>query len=98
MDNFIQITLFCPPKPRLDTIVYWNAGKVFNVLMGDLLAFLSHLYFMFSEIYPSYDVIIFDVDSKDNSVGMSCPPQAFVDKAFLTRVHSLLAPTGTTKQ
>lgn len=51
-------------------------------------------YIQSKEIYPSYDVIIFDVDSKDNSVGMSCPPQAFVDKAFLTRVHSLLAPTG----
>lgn len=69
-----------------------------NVLVADLVVFLSHLSYLLSEIHPSYDVIIFDVDSKDNTVGMSCPPQAFVDKAFLTRVHSLLAPTGSTKQ
>lgn len=47
-----------------------------------------------SESTPSYDVIIFDVDSKDTSVGMSCPPQAFVDRAFLKQVHSLLSPSG----
>ena len=28
MDNFIQITVFCPPEPRLDAFVYRNAGKV----------------------------------------------------------------------
>ena len=51
----------------------------------------------FSESEPSYDVIIFDVDSKDTSVGMSCPPQAFVDRTFLTKVHSLLSPSGQCK-
>ena len=49
---------------------------------------------VFSESDRGYDVIIFDVDSKDTSVGMSCPPQAFVDTTFLTRVHSLLSPSG----
>ena len=39
-------------------------------------------------------VIIFDVDSKDTSVGISSPPQAFVDRTFLTRLHSLLSPSG----
>ena len=48
----------------------------------------------FSESDHGYDVIIFDVDSKDTSVGMSSPPQAFVDRTFLTRVLSLLSPSG----
>ena len=39
-------------------------------------------------------MVIFDVDSKDTSVGMSCPPQAFVDQEFLTQVHALLTSTG----
>lgn len=51
-------------------------------------------YIRSKESTPSYDVIIFDVDSKDTSVGMSCPPQAFVDRAFLKQVHSLLSPSG----
>ena len=52
------------------------------------------LLFFFSESDHGYDVIVFDVDSKDTSVGMSSPPQAFVDRPFLTRVHSLLCPSG----
>ncbi|XP_051866976.1 eEF1A lysine and N-terminal methyltransferase [Pristis pectinata] len=42
----------------------------------------------------SYDVVMFDVDSKDITLGMSCPPPAFVDQAFLQKVRSLLAPQG----
>ena len=30
MDNFIQITVFCPPEPRIGTFVYRNAGKVYS--------------------------------------------------------------------
>ncbi|XP_038650887.1 eEF1A lysine and N-terminal methyltransferase [Scyliorhinus canicula] len=42
----------------------------------------------------SYDVIMFDVDSKDTTLGMSCPPPAFVDGSFLQKVRNLLAPQG----
>ncbi|XP_078497199.1 eEF1A lysine and N-terminal methyltransferase [Lissotriton helveticus] len=41
-----------------------------------------------------YDVIMFDVDSKDPSLGISCPPPAFVEEAFLRRVCQVLAPEG----
>ncbi|XP_064138998.1 eEF1A lysine and N-terminal methyltransferase isoform X2 [Loxodonta africana] len=41
-----------------------------------------------------YDVIMFDVDSKDPTLGMSCPPPAFVDQAFLQNVKSILTPEG----
>ena len=30
VDNFIQITVFCPPMPRLDAFVHRNAGKVYS--------------------------------------------------------------------
>jgi len=30
MDNFIQITVFCPPEPRLDAFVNRNVGKVYE--------------------------------------------------------------------
>ncbi|XP_066117257.1 eEF1A lysine and N-terminal methyltransferase [Saccopteryx bilineata] len=43
---------------------------------------------------PHYDVIMFDVDSKDPTLGMSCPPAAFVDQPFLQKVKSILAPEG----
>jgi len=38
----------------------------------------------------SYDFIIFDVDSKDQNVGMSCPPQPFIQIEFLEKVKTLL--------
>ncbi|XP_007525255.1 eEF1A lysine and N-terminal methyltransferase isoform X1 [Erinaceus europaeus] len=43
---------------------------------------------------PSYDVIMFDVDSKDPALGMSCPPPAFVDPSFLQKVKCILSPEG----
>nr|XP_005902469.1 PREDICTED: methyltransferase-like protein 13 isoform X1 [Bos mutus] len=43
---------------------------------------------------PHYDVIMFDVDSKDPTLGMSCPPPAFVAQLFLQKVKSILTPEG----
>jgi hypothetical protein len=42
----------------------------------------------------SLNFIAVDVDSKDNTVGMSCPPQAFVSVVYLTTLKMLLKPTG----
>jgi spermidine synthase len=39
-------------------------------------------------------VIILDVDSKDMSVGMSCPPEAFVQPQVLQKISALLKPNG----
>uniref|UniRef100_A0A8D3B3Y3 eEF1A lysine and N-terminal methyltransferase n=1 Tax=Scophthalmus maximus TaxID=52904 RepID=A0A8D3B3Y3_SCOMX len=41
-----------------------------------------------------FDVIMFDVDNKDSTVGMSCPPAAFVETSMLQKVCSLLTPRG----
>lgn len=43
----------------------------------------------------SFDVIMFDVDNKDSTLGMSCPPAAFVEAPILQKVCSLLTPRGT---
>lgn len=37
---------------------------------------------------------MFDVDSKDTTLGMSCPPPAFVETSLLKKVYSLLTPRG----
>lgn len=42
-----------------------------------------------------FDVIMFDVDNKDSTVGMSGPPPAFVETPFLQKVSNLLTPRGT---
>ncbi|XP_058516653.1 eEF1A lysine and N-terminal methyltransferase isoform X2 [Ochotona princeps] len=47
-----------------------------------------------AEVRPRYDVIMFDVDSKDPTLGMSCPPAAFVEQPFLQKVKSILSPEG----
>ncbi|XP_053178130.1 eEF1A lysine and N-terminal methyltransferase [Scomber japonicus] len=41
-----------------------------------------------------FDVIMFDVDNKDSTLGMSCPPAAFVETPILQKVRSLLTPKG----
>ena len=43
-----------------------------------------------------YHSIFLDVDSKDNSLGLSAPPVAFLDNSLLTHVHDrLLLPGGS---
>ena len=39
-------------------------------------------------------LVVLDVDSKDMSVGMSCPPQGFIEQGFLKSVATILHPTG----
>ncbi|KAM6921417.1 eEF1A lysine and N-terminal methyltransferase [Xenentodon cancila] len=41
-----------------------------------------------------FDAVMFDVDNKDSSLGMSCPPAAFVETPFLQKVCNLLTPRG----
>lgn len=41
-----------------------------------------------------FDAIMFDVDNKDNTVGMSCPPASFVEVSILQKVGRLLTPRG----
>ncbi|XP_033007100.1 eEF1A lysine and N-terminal methyltransferase isoform X3 [Lacerta agilis] len=47
-----------------------------------------------AEASSFYDAIMFDVDSKDSALGMSCPPPAFVEKSFLQKVRTLLKKEG----
>jgi hypothetical protein len=42
----------------------------------------------------SLNFIGIDVDSKDKTVGMSCPPQSFVEVAYLTTLKSMLREDG----
>lgn len=41
-----------------------------------------------------YDAVLFDVDSKDTSLGMSCPPQEFLELSTLKTVRNLLHQNG----
>lgn len=41
-----------------------------------------------------FDAILFDVDNKDTSVGMSCPPKQFLDPSVLNWVGDCLADNG----
>ncbi|XP_054157698.1 eEF1A lysine and N-terminal methyltransferase-like [Oppia nitens] len=42
-------------------------------------------------LVQSYDAIIFDVDSKDVNVGLSCPPMPFLDIDFIGRIKTILS-------
>jgi hypothetical protein len=37
---------------------------------------------------------MFDVDNKDTSLGMSCPPKEFVSQEILSKVQSILSEQG----
>ena len=41
-----------------------------------------------------YDVVVFDIDSKDTTKALSCPPPVFVSEGTLNRVKEVLFPGG----
>lgn len=41
-----------------------------------------------------FDAVLFDVDSKDLSVGMSCPPAEFIEHEVLNNIKELIGPDG----
>lgn len=42
----------------------------------------------------SFKSILFDVDSKDSTVGMSCPPVQFLEQEVLDTVKSCIRDNG----
>lgn len=42
----------------------------------------------------SFKAILFDVDSKDSTVGMSCPPVQFLEQDVLSTVQSCIRENG----
>ncbi|XP_044267613.1 eEF1A lysine and N-terminal methyltransferase homolog [Tribolium madens] len=40
------------------------------------------------------DAILFDVDSKDSTIGMSCPPRQFLEEAVLENVAKIIGVSG----
>uniref|UniRef100_A0A3Q3EWG8 eEF1A lysine and N-terminal methyltransferase n=1 Tax=Labrus bergylta TaxID=56723 RepID=A0A3Q3EWG8_9LABR len=89
----------CVEVVELDPVVLEVAKEWFGfrpddrltVTLGDGLERITALQ---EEGAHLFDVIMFDVDNKDSSVGMSCPPAAFVETPILQKVRSLLTPRG----
>ncbi|NWS75712.1 MET13 protein, partial [Crotophaga sulcirostris] len=74
----------------------FSQGARMRVHISDGLDYVAKLA---AEVLPpaapaQYDAVMFDVDSKDLTVGMSCPPPAFVEKPFLQKVKTILKPEG----
>ncbi|XP_074858670.1 eEF1A lysine and N-terminal methyltransferase isoform X2 [Carettochelys insculpta] len=70
----------------------FSQGDRMTVHLSDGLAHVANL--AAAEAPAQYNAVMFDVDSKDPSLGMSCPPPAFVEKSFLEKVRTILVPDG----
>lgn len=61
-----------------------------NVVIEDGLKFLSNA----ADTDKSYSAVLFDVDSKDTSLGMSCPPKVFLEKSVIDNVKKCIGDKG----
>lgn len=50
-----------------------------------------------STLGKKYDAVLFDVDSKDPTLGMSCPPKEFLESDALNTVAKLIGKQGMLK-
>ncbi|XP_017120953.1 eEF1A lysine and N-terminal methyltransferase homolog [Drosophila elegans] len=64
--------------------------KRFHVVIDDGLAFVERC--RNEDIH--FDAVLFDVDSKDLSLGMSCPPQSFLANQILQHIKEIIGPKG----
>nr|XP_061790814.1 eEF1A lysine and N-terminal methyltransferase-like [Nerophis lumbriciformis] len=84
---------------ELDPVVLEVAKEWFNFRPDDRLTVtlgdgLERICSLEKEGGHSFDAIMFDVDNKDSTLGMSCPPAAFVESSILQKVGNLLTPKG----
>ena len=53
VDNFLQIAVFCPPKPRAAALVSRNVGKVYLFAQACTLSHVQYLMVFFpQDIFP----------------------------------------------
>lgn len=52
--------------------------------------------FIIARLYSgiNFDAVLFDVDSKDTSLGMSCPPPSFLGDTVLANIKSIIGEKG----
>ncbi|CAD7000074.1 unnamed protein product [Ceratitis capitata] len=62
----------------------------FHVVIDDGLAFLD----VCKREEIKFSAVLFDVDSKDSSLGMSCPPKSFLEPAVLENIMSIIGDKG----
>ncbi|XP_069823714.1 eEF1A lysine and N-terminal methyltransferase isoform X2 [Dendropsophus ebraccatus] len=78
----------------LDVACRWFGFSLDDRIKVHLADGLAHINDLAEKGKASHDVVMFDVDSKDSSLGMSCPPPAFVEKKFLQNVRKILKDDG----
>ncbi|ALC40309.1 CG2614 [Drosophila busckii] len=64
--------------------------KRFHVVIDDGLAFVERC--CSEDIH--FDAVMFDVDSKDYTLGMSCPPQSFLEHKILQHIKQIIGASG----
>ncbi|XP_074523549.1 eEF1A lysine and N-terminal methyltransferase [Halichoeres trimaculatus] len=89
---FVEVVELDPAV--LDVAKEWFGFRPDERLVVTLGDGLEHIAALQEGGTRQFDVIMFDVDNKDCSVGMSCPPAAFVETSMLQKVRSLLTPRG----
>uniref|UniRef100_A0A8C6VDE4 eEF1A lysine and N-terminal methyltransferase n=1 Tax=Naja naja TaxID=35670 RepID=A0A8C6VDE4_NAJNA len=95
-DYFVQCSVDVVEidSAMLEVATRWfgfSPGDRLKIHIADGLVYVANLT---AKAPSSYDVIMFDVDSKDSTLGISCPPPAFVEKTFLQQVRTLLKTEG----
>uniref|UniRef100_A0A8D0HG40 eEF1A lysine and N-terminal methyltransferase n=1 Tax=Sphenodon punctatus TaxID=8508 RepID=A0A8D0HG40_SPHPU len=78
----------------LEVAMRWFDFSLGNRLKVHVADGLDYVTRVAAEELCCYDAIMFDVDSKDSALGMSCPPPTFVEKPFLQKVRAILKPEG----
>ena len=71
--------------------ITWGGKLYIYSERKQIIVIFSSIFYVFNFTgFSSYNIIMFDVDSKDSSLGMSSPPRPFVTPEFLATVKQIL--------
>ena len=99
-NTYIDVVEIDPSIVRVATEHFgFNTNERLKVITCDGLKYIKDLAIEVQEaknieVDRLYDIIMFDVDSKDSTIGMSCPPKPFVEPDFLLSVSKCLNDRG----
>lgn len=83
---------------EIDKVMLKVATEYFNLILDDRMKveIADGIQFIkdAATCGKTYKAILFDVDSKDTTIGMSCPPKQFLDISVLKAVAACLVENG----
>ncbi|EFA04484.1 eEF1A lysine and N-terminal methyltransferase homolog [Tribolium castaneum] len=89
----IRVTAVDIDPEMLEVATKWfglSQNERLQVVIQDGVKYLEEI----AETKQKFEAVLFDVDSKDTAIGLSCPPKQFLEEGVLKNVAEVISDSG----